>query len=253
MKGTPLSRQIGVNGFGLITHGSASVDPYKASLGFARAAVARGAKIFEQSPRRAHPSAAADRRHPDRRRPVTASKVVVATGYPTDDFKPLRRRFARSDAYVVLTAASSRRVVRREMTPPELILRDTASPDHWMHWIGNRVLFTGADQPSVPDRAQRTRAGAADRAADVRAVGHALGDFRAHAGILVGRGVFAHDRRRAVLSARTGTIPHHLLRVLAADRAASAWRSPRRASSCATIRATPDKGDEPFSFTRITE
>jgi glycine/D-amino acid oxidase-like deaminating enzyme len=50
LKGTPLFRKIGINGFGLITHGSASVDPYKATIGFARAAVARGAKIFEQSP-----------------------------------------------------------------------------------------------------------------------------------------------------------------------------------------------------------
>ena len=103
-KGTPLFRQIGVNGFGLVTHGNASVDPYRATIGLARAAVARGAKIFEQSP--------VTRIRPRRRTVdikteggvVTASKVVVATGYPTDDFKPLRRRFARSDAYVVLTA-----------------------------------------------------------------------------------------------------------------------------------------------------
>ena len=40
------------------------------------------------------------------------------------------------------------------MTPPDLILRDTASPDHWTHWTGNRVLFSGADQVSVPDRAR---------------------------------------------------------------------------------------------------
>jgi len=103
LKGTPLFRKIGVNGFGLVTHGSASVDPYKATIGFARAAVARGAKIFEQSP--------VVRIRPRRRTVdistaggvVTASKVVVATGYPTDDFKPLRRRFSRSDGYVVLT------------------------------------------------------------------------------------------------------------------------------------------------------
>ena len=192
LKGTPLFRQIGVNGFGLITHGNASVDPYKATIGFARAAVARGAKIFEQSPVvRIRPR----RRTVDIRTAggvVTASKVVVATGYPTDDFKPLRRRFARSDAYVVLTGELPA-VVRREMTSPELILRDTASPDHWMHWIGNRVLFAGADQPSVADRARERALDPADRTADVRAVGHAPGDFRAHARILVGRGVFAYD------------------------------------------------------------
>ena len=84
---------------------------------------------------------------------ITASKVVIASGYPTDDFKPLRRRFTRCDSYVVLTSELPAGV-RREMTPPGLILRDTASPDHWLHWVGNRVLFSGADQASVPDRAK---------------------------------------------------------------------------------------------------
>ncbi len=102
-----LPRKSASNGFGLVTHGNASVDPYKATIGLARAAVARGAKIFEQSPvTRIRPR----RRTVDIRTEggvVTASKVVVATGYPTDDFKPLRRRFARSDAYVVLTGRAA--------------------------------------------------------------------------------------------------------------------------------------------------
>ncbi|MEO5739157.1 MAG: FAD-binding oxidoreductase, partial [Vicinamibacterales bacterium] len=98
MKGTPLFRKIGENGFGLVTHGNATVDPCKATIGLARAAVARGATIFEQSrvtrirPRRRTVDIKTDGGV------VTASKVVLATGYPTDDFKPLRRRFARSDA-----------------------------------------------------------------------------------------------------------------------------------------------------------
>ena len=36
LKGTPLFRRIGVNGFGLVTHGNASLDPYKATIGLAR-------------------------------------------------------------------------------------------------------------------------------------------------------------------------------------------------------------------------
>jgi glycine/D-amino acid oxidase-like deaminating enzyme len=151
LKGAPLSRRVGVNGFGLITHGNASVDPYKATLGLAKAAAARGAKIFEQS--------AVTRIRPRRRTAeikteggtVTASKVVVATGYPIDDFRPLRRRFVRCDNYIVLTPELPA-AVRREMTPPDLILRDTTSPDHWARWTGNRVMFAGADQPTVPDR-----------------------------------------------------------------------------------------------------
>ncbi len=117
LKGAPLFRRIGMNGFGLITHGNASVDPYRATIGLARAAAARGAKIFEQSPvTRIRPR----RRTVDIRTDggvVTASKVVVATGYPTDDFKPLRRRFTRSDDYVVLTPELPA-AIRREMTSP---------------------------------------------------------------------------------------------------------------------------------------
>jgi glycine/D-amino acid oxidase-like deaminating enzyme len=153
LKAAPLARRAGVNGFGLLTHGNASVDPYRATLGLVRAAAARGARVFEQSPVR--------RIRPRRRTvdittdggTVTASRVVVATGYPTDDFKPLRRRFVRTESYNVLTPELPAGL-RREMTPPDLILRDTASPDHWTHWIGNRVLFSGADQPGVPERAR---------------------------------------------------------------------------------------------------
>ena len=153
VKGAALSRLMGASGLGLLTHGNASVDPYKATLGFARAAVARGAKVFEQSPvLRIRPV----RRGVEIRTQggtVTASKVVVATGYPTDEFKPHRRRFRRTDGYVVLTPDLPA-AVRREMTPEGLIVRNAASPDHWLHWIGNRVMFAGADQPIVPERAR---------------------------------------------------------------------------------------------------
>jgi glycine/D-amino acid oxidase-like deaminating enzyme len=153
LKSATLFRRVGTSGFGLLSHGNASVDPYRATLGFARAAAARGAKLFEQSP--------VMRVRPRQRGveikteggTITASNVVIASGYPTDDFKPLRRRFVRCDSYVVITPELPA-AVRREMMPAGLILRDTASPDHWLHWIGNRVLFAGADQPSVADRAK---------------------------------------------------------------------------------------------------
>ena len=61
LKGNALFRQMQTSGFGLLTHGNASVDPYKATLGFARAAAARGAKLFEQSEVTPHPSASSGR------------------------------------------------------------------------------------------------------------------------------------------------------------------------------------------------
>jgi glycine/D-amino acid oxidase-like deaminating enzyme len=160
LKGSALLKRLGPLGplsprvhdaFGLVTHGNASVDPYRASLGFAKAAAARGAQIFERSP--------AIRIRPRRRTveintpagSITASRVILATGFPTDDFKPLRRRFTKATSYTVLTPELGA-AVRRALTPPGLIIRDTAAPDHWLHWIGNRILFSGADQTSVSDR-----------------------------------------------------------------------------------------------------
>jgi len=250
LKGTPLFRKVGVNGFGLITHGSASVDPYKATIGFARAAVARGAKIFEQSP--------VVRIRPRRRTVdiqtaggvVTASKVVVATGYPTDDFKPLRRRFSRSDAYVVLTGELPA-VVRRDMTSPDLILRDTASPDHWMHWIGNRVLFAGADQSSVADRARER--------ALIQRTGQLMYELSVmHPAISGLMPEYSWD----VASSRTidgvpyygphRNYPHHYF----AFSGGTGGLGLSFAAARIILRhyqGTPDKGDEPFSFTRIRE
>ena len=151
--GPALARLFGVSGFALRTHENATVDPYRATLGFAKAAAARGARIFERS--------AVTRIRPKRRTvdikteggTVIASKVVLATGYPTDDFKPLRRRFAQCDGYAVITPELPA-AIRREMTPPDVIVRDTASPDHWLRWVGNRMLFAGAAQPRVAERAK---------------------------------------------------------------------------------------------------
>lgn len=250
LKGTPLFRQIGVNGFGLVTHGNASVDPYKATIGLARAAVARGAQIFEQSPvTRIRPR----RRTVDIRTEggvVTASKVVVATGYPIEDFKPLRRRFTRADAYVVLTADLPA-VVRREMMSPDVILRDAASPDHWMHWNGNRVLFAGADQPSVAGRAREK--------ALIQRTGQLMYELSVMRPAISG---LMPEYSWDVESSRTidgvpyygphRNYPHHYF----AFSGGTGGLGLSFAAARIILRhyqGTPDKGDEPFSFTRIRE
>lgn len=152
--GMQLFRQTGFNGFGIRTRGAASVDPYRATLGFARAAAARGVKIFERSPATRIRILRRGVEINTRAGVVTASTVVLATGYPTDDYKPLRRRFTRYQSYAVLTPELPADI-RREIVFQSGILRDTASPDHWMRWVqGNRILFSGADQPSVPERAR---------------------------------------------------------------------------------------------------
>ncbi len=250
LKGTVLSRRIGVNGFGLVTHGNASVDPYKATLGLAKAAAARGAKLFEHS--------AVTRIRPRRRSVdiktdggvVTASKVVVATGYPIDDFKPLRRRFVQTDSYVVVTPELPAGI-RREMTPPDLILRDTAAPDHWSHWVGNRVVFSGADQRSVPDRArekalvQRTGQLMYELSVLRSAISGVMPEYSwsvEHSRTIDGVPYYGPHRN----------YPHHYF-------AFSGGAGGLGLSFTAAriilrhFQGHPDKGDEPFSFVRIRE
>jgi glycine/D-amino acid oxidase-like deaminating enzyme len=250
LKGTPLLRRTGTNGFGIITHGNASLDPYRATIGLARAAAARGAQIFEQSgvtrirPRRRTVDIATEHGI------VTASKVVVATGYPIDDFKPLRRRFARSDAYAVLTPELPA-AIRREMMSPDLILRDTAAPDHWMHWIGNRVLFAGADQPSVALRARER--------ALVQRTGQLMYELSVMRSAISG---LMPEYSWDVESSRTidgvpyygphRNYPHHYF----AFSGGTGGLGLSFAAARIILRhyqGTPDKGDEPLSFTRIRE
>ena len=250
LKGTPLARKLGANGFGLISHGNASVNPYKATIGLARAAAARGAKIFEQS--------RVTRIRPMRRTVdiktdggvVTAAKVVVATGYPIDDFKPLRRRFAQSDGYVVLTPELPAGI-RREMASPDLILRDTASPDHWMHWIGNRVLFAGAEQPRVADRARER--------ALIQRTGQLMYELSVVRPVISG---LMPEYSWDVESSRTidgvpyygphRNYPHHYFAFSGGPGGLGLSFAAARII-LRHYQEAPDKGDEPFSFTRIRE
>lgn len=250
LKGTPLFRKLGADGFALVTHGSASVDPYRATLGFARAAAARGAQIFEQSrvtrirPRRNTVDITTEGGT------ATVSKVVVATGYPIEDFKPLRRRFVRSDSYLVLTPELPA-ALRREMTPPELILREAATPDHWMHWVGNRVLFAGADQASVPERARERTL--------IQRTGQLMYELSVMRPAISG---LMPEYSWDVAASRTidgvpyygphRNYPHHYF----AFSGGTGGLGLSFAAARIILRhylGAPDKGDEPFSFTRIRE
>ena len=250
LKGAPLSRLMASSGFGLMSHGAASVDPYRATLGFARAAAARGAQIFEQSPA---VRIRAGRRTVDIKTAggvVTASNVVIATGYPIDDFKPLRRRFQRYDQYVVLTPDLPA-AIRREMTPPELIVREAASPDHWLHWVGDRVMFAGADQPSPPDKArERTQ---------IQRTGQLMYELSVLRPAISG---LMPEYSWAVEGSRTidgvpyygphRNYPHHYF----AFSGGSGGLGLSFAAARIILRhyqGAPEKGDEPFSFVRIRE
>ncbi len=137
---------------GLKVRGAGSFDPYRATIGLARAGVAQGAAIFERSE---VVSVRAGRKAVEIRTAggtVTAARVVHATGYPIRDLRALWRHFAAMHTYVVGTEplpAAMRREVGRRAAP----LRDSAEPPHFLRWgREDRILFAGADQPVVADR-----------------------------------------------------------------------------------------------------
>jgi gamma-glutamylputrescine oxidase len=156
MRAAMLRREAGLAGAGAIkTRGVGAIDPYRTALVVAGAAAERGAAIFERSP---VVRVRAGRKKVELRTEggvVSADKVVLATGAPTQDFRALRRHFTLFHTYVVqtdsLVAAMRREVGRRAAT-----VRDSAEPPHFLRWMrDDRIMFAGADQPAPPERARR--------------------------------------------------------------------------------------------------
>lgn len=133
---------------GIRTKGE-TLDPFRACLGLAAAAVARKAQVYERTAVR---RVRAGRKSVEIKTDggvLTAQAVVMATGGLLDDVRALRRHFAPTQAYAVVTAALPA-AIRREVGARATALRDTASPPHILRWLkDDRVLFSGADQRPV--------------------------------------------------------------------------------------------------------
>jgi glycine/D-amino acid oxidase-like deaminating enzyme len=137
---------------GLKTRDGATIDPYRATLGLAAAAAARGARVFERSPARrttfnrklavVHTSGGS----------IRVRRVVVATGTPTTLFKSLQRHFWFKSSYLVATDRVPARL-RQLLGARKLVLRDSAVPSHVIRWVDDeRLLVAGADGDAVPIR-----------------------------------------------------------------------------------------------------
>jgi glycine/D-amino acid oxidase-like deaminating enzyme len=132
----------------------AVVDPYRAALALAAAAVARGAAIFERSPveriRFSSKSVEATTAHAS----ITAERVVVATGVPTKLIAALERHVKSQRAYFALTEPIPAKI-RRTLGSLECLTTDMATPPHTIRWIDEERLFVcGADGPVVSDHAR---------------------------------------------------------------------------------------------------
>jgi glycine/D-amino acid oxidase-like deaminating enzyme len=148
------ARETAVAAAGAIRTRGAAIDPYRACVGLAAAAAARGASIHERSAAR---RIRARRKHVEvtsERGSITAGAVIVATEAPLPDLRALRRHLRPQHTYYVVTEPLPA-AVRREVGRRTTALRDAASPPHVLRWLrDDRVLFAGADQPAQPDRAR---------------------------------------------------------------------------------------------------
>lgn len=129
----------------------AHVDPYRLTMGFARAAMARGATFFERSAvtriktgRRAVTIHTADST-------LTAETVIVCTGEPTQLFRSLMRHVRFTDQYAAMTAPMP--AAMRKQLGGNLIVTDAEAPPHYV-WqtADHRFVVAGADQPRTAER-----------------------------------------------------------------------------------------------------
>lgn len=128
-------------------------DPYRACLGFASAAVARGASIFERAEVRRIRAGRKRVEVTTRTGMISAQAVVIATAAPLPDLRALRRHLHAMQSYAVVTETLPA-AVRRELGRRASSLRDSGEPPHVLRWMKHdRVLFSGADRPPIPGRA----------------------------------------------------------------------------------------------------
>ena len=130
----------------------ATLDPYRACLGLAVSAAARGARIFERTQaikvtfnrKTAEVFTAAGRIH--------TRRVIVATGMPTALYKSLARHFYFRTSYFAQTEPVPAKI-RALMGTRDAVLRDSAEPPHLVRWVdGDRVIVGGADADAPPAR-----------------------------------------------------------------------------------------------------
>ena len=140
---------------GLRGNGS-TIDPYRACLGLAAAAAARGAVLFERSPARKITFTRKSVEVFTAGGSIRADRVVIATATPTPLFKALARHFWFQSAYFALTAPVPAKI-RQQLGRRATVVRDSAEPRHLVRWVADdRLLVSGADSEAPPPRLRAT-------------------------------------------------------------------------------------------------
>ena len=141
-----------VSASGIRTRDGATLDPYRATLGLADAAVERGADLFSGSPAKRVRFSSKFVDVETEGGTIRADRVVIATGMPTPLFKTLVRHFWFKSSFFALTEPVPAKV-RKQLGRRAAVVRDSASPPHVIRWVDDeRLLVAGADSDPVSSR-----------------------------------------------------------------------------------------------------
>jgi glycine/D-amino acid oxidase-like deaminating enzyme len=131
-------------------HDAFGLDPYRAGVGLAAAAVKRGVTVFERTPLKKIRVGRKQVEIVAAGATVTASAVIVTTGSATSEFRQLRRHFARREKYLVLTEPMPG-PMRKAIGLRNATIADSRTPHHRLRFTDdNRILVAGADQAETP-------------------------------------------------------------------------------------------------------
>lgn len=138
--------------FAFRTRDGATLDPYRACLGLAKAAAGRGAAIYERS---AMKRITFNRKTADVHTTggtIRTRRVVVATAMPSGVFQSLARHFWFRTSYLALTEPIPAKI-RNQLGKRTTVVRDAAEPPHVVRWLDDeRLLVAGADTERPADR-----------------------------------------------------------------------------------------------------
>jgi glycine/D-amino acid oxidase-like deaminating enzyme len=246
-----LNLETGVEADGaLVVRGQSQVDPFRACLEVARAAAARGARLFEQS---AAVRIRFSRKNVDiftARGSIRARAVVVATGYPPRDVSQLRRHLKALTTYAVATERLPA-AVRHSLGRRPALLADFDAPPHALRCAGdNRVIFGGAEQRPVPpqSRAKTLVQRTGQLMYELTRIYPAISGLRPEYGwdspiVRTADGVMYAGPHR--------NFPRHLFAFGLGSSLASSYLAARILLRC--YAGEPDKADEVFGFARVLE
>jgi glycine/D-amino acid oxidase-like deaminating enzyme len=244
-----LGREASIAAAGAIRTRGFTFDPYRACLGFAAAAIDRGANIFERSPVR---RIRANRKGVDivaGTSTIHAQAVVIANAGSLQDLRALRRHLHPQQRFAVVTEPLPA-AVRRELGQRNAAIADGASPPHLLRWMkDDRVMVAGADQPPAASRAldkmlvQRSNQLMYELTTIYPAISGAMPEWAwatSHDGTVDGLPYVGLHRN----------FPHHLFALgQGCHGEGVAWLAARLLLR--QYKGEPDKGDEWFGFGRI--